>query len=452
MEHIGISDIALYVPENELDLKTLMKERVRWNPRLERHLERALRVTGQEKFRFPHPWEDTVTMAAEAAHGLLGTLSDEELAGIRYLTVGTESGVDHSKPVSAYVQGMLQKSGMAFPSSISSFQVQHACAGGTLALLSVAAMLSVNGRREKGVVIASDISRYETETTAEITQGSGAAALLVEKDPRLLSLDISTAGYCSQDVDDFFRPLGSETARVNGRYSMECYFDNLRNAFEDHAAKAGISPRELLEQTDYFVLHTPFANMPMEGMRHLLSRYMDLDPEQADLYMAKKGFFEGPEAIKKIGNTYTASLFMTLSFLLYREYASSGDQIRGKKVLLASYGSGNTMAVVSGVIAHDAPAVISSWDLDALLSRKREASWDDYQTWLNASAEPEKANAVLASVYPPKGNFCLASIRKDGYRDYMFIDQIERYRSSASISAQMSSKDDEQNRVAEERA
>ena len=215
---VGISDIGLYVPPPVIDLENLVQRRVRLNPRLDRHLERARRVTGQKSIRFPEIWEDSATMAASAIRLLVRQNPGIDLKSVRHLAVGTETGVDHSKPVSAYAHGMLQRAGIELPGTLSSFQVQHACPGGTMALLGVAAMLATGGRpADSGIVASSDVARYETESTAEITQGAGAVALHVQNAPRLLELDLATIGYCSADVDDFFRPLGSITARVNGK-------------------------------------------------------------------------------------------------------------------------------------------------------------------------------------------------------------------------------------------
>ena len=214
---VGISDISVYLPKPVIDLHELVRRRVAQQPKLARHMERAMATTGQKSIRFPELWEDTATMAAQAAYDLLRRNPQLDLAAIRHLAVGTETTVDHSKPVSAYVQGMLQQAGVRLPDSLSSFQVQHACAGGTMALLSIAGMLQTSGRPgESGIVMATDIARYETESTAEITQGAGAVAMLVENSPRLIELDLATVGYFSRDVDDFFRPLGSKTAQGQG--------------------------------------------------------------------------------------------------------------------------------------------------------------------------------------------------------------------------------------------
>jgi hydroxymethylglutaryl-CoA synthase len=425
---IGISDIQLYVPSLGIDLQALKKERIRWKPRLERHLDRAIRVTGQRKIRFPSINEDTATLAAEAAYDVVKNMSEKKLAKLRFLAAGTESGVDHSKPLSAYVEGMLQKSGLKIPENIASFQVQHACAGGTMALLSVAGLLYASGQDSKGLVLASDISRYETETTAEITQGAGAAALLVETDPKLLELDLGTQGYCSRDVDDFFRPLDSKTAKVKGPYSMECYYSNLKDAFAEHCKLRGESPADVLNNTDMFVLHAPFANMPESAMNELLKEHFGYNSEQSKTFLSSKGFYTGTDAIADIGNTYTASMYMVLAHLLAAEYKKSGDDIIGKNILMASYGSGNTMIVYKARVAKNAPKVISGWDLDTIRASEETASWADYQVWLNASSDHGYVMNHIADSDPSVRNFALTSLRKDGYREYAFVDQVAKYR------------------------
>lgn len=100
---VGISDIQVHLPESHVDLQTITEERITENPVL-------------------------------------------DLSRVRYLTVGAESGVDHSKPVSSYVAGMLQSAGVELPRSLTSFQVQHACAGETRSLRSAAASLRAAGR------------------------------------------------------------------------------------------------------------------------------------------------------------------------------------------------------------------------------------------------------------------------------------------------------------------
>jgi hydroxymethylglutaryl-CoA synthase len=400
-------------------LETLVEHRVRQNPRMDRHLERACRVTGQKVIRFPEMWEDAATIAATAAHTLVSQNPALDVRSVRHLAIGTETTVDHSKPMSAYVQGMLQKAGVDLQSALSSFQVQHACAGGTMALLSVAGMLATGGRASDcGIVVNSDVARYETESTAEITQGAGGVALHVASSPRLLSLDLASLGFFSADVDDFFRPLGSTTARVDGSYSMRCYGESLEAAFLDHCGRAGTRPDQTLRDTDYFVLHTPFRNMPESAMEKLLGHVLGFDAEKAKSFLAERSFAAGVDPLARIGNIYTGSLAVALAFLLHDRWQALGEGIVGKRLLLASYGSGNTMVVISARVAPQAVQVISRWDLGRIFSSARAASLEEYEAWTAGPVQPELQARLMENASPPPDAFVLTGIRKDGYREY----------------------------------
>ncbi|MFP4205873.1 MAG: hydroxymethylglutaryl-CoA synthase family protein [Spirochaetaceae bacterium] len=414
---VGLSDLFAYVPRPRISLEKLVEYRVQSVPKLERRLRRALETTGQQAVRYPQIYEDNVTLSAEAAAGILRARGSGE--GLRYLTVGTETPVDHSKPVAAYVEGVLQNAGMDVPETISTFQVQHACAGGTISMLSVAALLAVAGRdSESGIVISSDIARYDAPSTAEVTQGAGAVGMLVERNPRLLSLDLGTAGYASRDVDDFFRPLGSVTAKVKGGYSVQCYNEAFETALRDHAARRGVEPAQVLDEADYIVLHVPFYKMPITALRRVLLHHKGLHEEQADAFLEQRGVIASLAPTREIGNIYSGSAYLSLAYLLAQQHRELGDGIVGKTVLLGSYGSGNTMSVFTGRISAGAPGVISRWNVDALLTDGEEESVEHYERWLRAPLAPEEYREVLAGESIPAGRFYLENIREDGYRVY----------------------------------
>ena len=241
-----------------------------------------------------------------------------------------------------------RKPGIRLPTSLSSFQTQHACAGGHL-------RPSQRGgpacrRRQagdSGLVLSTDIARYETKSTAEITQGAGAVALLVESSPRLVELNIANLGFCSRDVDDFFRPLGSITARVNGSYSMKCYWESLQDAFHRLLRpRSGEKPDEALLSTDYFILHTPFRRMPETALaRSFSSASLGSTRRGQRPSLRRRALPPALILLGRIGNIYNGSLFAVLAFLLHERYQALGEGIVGKRLLFASYGSGNTMIV-----------------------------------------------------------------------------------------------------------
>lgn len=421
---LGISDLAVYVPRPEMDLGRLIAARTRDEPEKGSQLDRARLNTGQVVIRFPQSWEDTATLAAQAVVKLLRRAGDKTRATVRYLAAGTETTLDHSKPVSSYVQGMLADAGVALPANHTNFQVQHACAAGTLSVLSVASLLSLGREGDSGIVAASDIARYDSGTTAEITQGAGAAAILVQRNPRLLALDLATVGYCSQPVDDFFRPVGSTSAQVKGQYSIQCYRRSLEEALVDHAARSGVSVKDVLARTDYFVLHAPFRHMPAIALQKLVHTHLGLDREAVETYLADRRLASAVDPISMVGNTYTASIFLSLAFLLDAEHKRIGRAMVGKRLLLGSYGSGNTMVVLEAVVAPEAPEVIAGWDLDGVLEQSEEASLAEYQEWLERPGYGEGAGESGATRVPA-GSFYLKRIREDGYREYAYAPERE---------------------------
>ena len=391
---VGVSDVSVYVPSPRMRLDSLFDYRVQQNPKLERPLRHAIEKTGQKGFRFPQPWEDSATLAAQSAYELLNR-NPQVVPSLRFLASGTESTVDHAKPIAAYVEGMLQRAGIDVPESISTFQVQHACAGGAIAMLGIAAQLAIaSDRHESGLVISTDVARYDAPSTAEITQGAGAISMLIETEPRLIELDLSTQGFCSRDVDDFFRPIGSITAKVKGGYSMQCYNEALDAAFHDHCRRSNQEPDEALRSTDLFVFHVPFKFMALNALQRLISHHVHIHGDELQHFVDSRGFEESLEPNTRVGNLYTASTFMAMSFLLRERHARFGDDIVGKKIMIASYGSGNTMILVAGRIAAGAPEVIKSWDRDAIWRGESAASIDQYEPWLSAPHTPEKLTSL----------------------------------------------------------
>ena len=418
---VGISEIELYIPPGKITLENLVAFRLQQDPSLERRLTRAVDVTGQKAIRFPLAFQDNATLAASAARGLYIRRKDENPTGLRYIAIGTETAVDHSKPIAAYLQGMLQRSGIAVPDTLSSFQVQHACAGGTVSLLGIAALLQAGGRDgDSGLVVCSDIARYEAPSTAEITQGAGAVAMQLERDPDLLEFDLRSTGYCSNDVDDFFRPLGSVTAKVKGGYSVQCYHAAFERALIDHAERLGTTPAQALRETEIFVLHVPFKNMALTALMKAVQKHLTMDEHEAEAFLQQRGFQQSLDACTQVGNIYSGSAYLAMTFALQERFKTLGSDIVGRNVMIASYGSGNTMLVFRATVAEKAPQVIRNWNLDAIWQHVQPENIDAYLQWIDTPSDDEQQNQRLQKAHVPANMFALDSIREDGYREYSF--------------------------------
>ena len=121
---------------------------------------------------------------------------------------------------------------------------------------------------------------------------------------------------------------------------------------------------------------------------------------------------------KIFGNLYNGSLYAYLAALLEQEYTRLGDKIVGKKILIASYGSGNTMMVFSGTIAAGAPEVIVSWDLMKWNRSSRKAGFEEYLNWLARSKDIDVWRNLLDGAKPEKGRFYLKDFGDTGLRIY----------------------------------
>ena len=420
MRSVGISDINPFLPYHHYRLSQWLETKPE---RKRAALSRAIRATGQEQMRLPQRNEDAVTMAGTAIWRMLQQQRNASyIPFLHYMASGTETGVDNSKALSAYILEALVDAGLELPQRLSTFQVQHACAAGTIALFSLCALLQLSSdESESAVVVCSDIAHYRQSAAAEITQGAGATALLLSNAPRLIALDVSRMGHASQGVDDFFRPLGAMDARVKGEYSIQCYNRALTVAMDDFAQRHNKSAVETLREYDYIVMHSPFKSMARRALHNLLATHTDYTPQQITTYMEERGLIAAIEPIGTVGNIYSASVYFVLYCLLAQQYRRIGADIVGKRVLICSYGSGYTMTIIGGTIADQAPQVIAEWDPDAVLNHSAPMTDDEYRQWMETpyALRAEDLNGYSAQERFQPGVY-LHAIREDGYREYKF--------------------------------
>jgi len=326
---VGIEAIAFHSPQHYIDLEDLAEARG-IDP------DKFTKGLGQLKMAVATPMEDTVTLAVNAARKAIDKF-DIDYSEIGTLVVGTESGVDHSKPVAVYVHEAL-----GLRSNCQAYETKHACFGAMAAVFSANDWIScgrANG--SKAMIIASDIARYPIGDPGEPTQGAGAVAMVISDKPNLLCFDSEIIGNYTKNVMDFWRPLYSKTAFTNGHYSIDCYLNALEGALKDALAKATIPELYKMYQLQACIYHVPFVKMAAKAHhRHFevdAGEQIDKDSERFE--DVKKSFAEktGPwlslNAI--VGNIYTGSLFLSLIDLLRNSMSADLKQIS-----IFSYGSG----------------------------------------------------------------------------------------------------------------
>jgi hydroxymethylglutaryl-CoA synthase len=394
---VGIERLAGYIPSYALSLRDLA---------LARNVppEKMTAGLGVHEMAIAAPCEDVVTLAASAGLRCLRRAGvDPNEIGL--LLVATETGVDHSKPVSIFVHELL---GVGRHCRV--YELKHACYGGTAALMTAADWVRAGGtRRRKALVIASDIARYELRSAGEPTQGAGAVAMLVGNEPRVLALD-AESGTFAANVYDFWRPFGRREALVDGKFSVDCYLDALSGAFLQYRAleRPALGPEEALsDRLTRLLYHTPFPKMASKAHRRLIELdWRAAGRREADDESIAASFrtlaAPGIEAVSHIGNTYTASLYFCLAGILERE----ARMLAGRRIGLFSYGSGCCAEFFTGTMPAGAEAVADA-GLRELLASRTMIDMEEYERLMTTSelgGEPPSAFT---------GEFVFQGVRND---------------------------------------
>ncbi len=346
----GIDAISFYTPRYYLDLKVLAEARkVDFN--------KYYTGIGQEKMGVPPPDEDVVTMSASAALPLLEKVVKEE---IDLFLLGTESGVDQSKAASVFVHGLLD-----LPTRCRVLELKQACYSCTAALQMAAAMVS-HGAATKALVIGADIARYELRSPGEATQGAGAVAMIVSRNPRLVLLE-PEAGYHTEDVMDFWRPNYRKEALVDGKYSTQVYIATLLDCFDQYREQTQRS----LDDFDRFCYHIPFTRMAEKAHQKLLKH------QQADLTRERIAAIlrESLTYSRLAGNCYAASMYVGLASLL----DTCEQDLAGQRIGFFSYGSGCVGEFFSGLVQPDYQHALLREHHKKILDERLELNYQQYE-------------------------------------------------------------------------
>lgn len=381
---VGIDALGAYTPAYGLRLDALA--RARGVP-----VEKIHAGLGCRSMAVAPPWEDTVTLGANAAIRAFvrGDVGPEEIG---LLLVGTETAVDHAKPAGIFLHELLD-----LPASCRTVELKHACYGGTAGVMLAADWLrSGSARGRKALVVASDIARYDPGSSAEFTQGAGAVAVVVAESPRLVSLEPVTGVY-ARNVYDFWRPLDRREALVDGKFSIDCYLDALDGALADYRS-AGGPPDDMTEACAALLYHTPFPKMAQKAHQRLVAHETARAARPVDAAAAERTFATlvepGLGAAREIGNTYTASLYFCLAWLLER----AGARLEGRRLGLFSYGSGCCAELFTGEVVAGAAARAVGIGLADQLAARHELTVDEYEAFARGETRPVDRIAGIPAI------------------------------------------------------
>ena len=292
-KQVGISGFAVYVPPYRVDLESWC----RWT---HNSWDKTRAVVGHS-FRMRGPAQSVYTMAATAVMRLIERY-DVDPTRVGFLGLGTESSTDNSAGA-VIVKGMLDEGlaarGLAALSRHCEVpEVKHACLGGVYALKQALRYLALEPRDRCAIVVSADIAEYARGSSGEPTQGAGAVAMLVEQNPRLLSVDLEHVGSASSyRAVDFRKPVLRNLIRgklnchfqdlpvFNGKYSTTCYLDETLHALDDMTERLGCEPADYYRELAAAFMHRPYHRMPETAlaMSYLFALGRDGERGRAEL-------------------------------------------------------------------------------------------------------------------------------------------------------------------------
>lgn len=268
---VGISGFAAYVPPYRVNLE----DWCRWTGA---PWDKTRAVVGHS-FRMRGPRQSIYTMAGTAAMRLIEQYGiDPERIG--FLGLGTESSTDNSAGA-VIVKGMLDDGLRArgLP-PVNRYcevpEIKHACLGAVYALKYALRYLALTDDDRCAIVISADIAEYARGSSGEPTQGAGAVAMLLERDPKLLSVNLSCIGSASSyRAVDFRKPVLRNLIRnqlnrhfqdlpvFNGKYSTTCYLDETLHALNDMLRRLNATPAAYYHGLGAVFMHRPYHRMPL---------------------------------------------------------------------------------------------------------------------------------------------------------------------------------------------
>jgi hydroxymethylglutaryl-CoA synthase len=369
MTQVGIDLIHFATSDYYFSLETYAQEKgVDYN--------KYLVGIGQEKMSIAPPDEDIVTLAAKAADPILNQVDRNQISAILF---ATESGVDQSKSAGAFLHGLLE-----LPNRCRVVEFKHACYAGAAALQMARALVVANPK-EQILVIASDIAKYDLDSSGEATQGCGAVAMLVKANPRILALEAGS-GYYTDDVMDFWRPNYRSTALVDGKYSTKVYLNSLKHAWQHFTEETG----KQFSDIDAFCYHIPFTKMAEKAHKTLV--------KQAGAEVSEEAFQAqtqpGQQYNRVVGNSYSASVFIGFCSLL----DNANTDLTGKRIGFFSYGSGCVAEFFTGIIQPGYQQHLMTKDHQAQIAQRTPLSYAEYLNF------HEQMNEGTENVIFPKLN------------------------------------------------
>ncbi|MDN6760107.1 MAG: hydroxymethylglutaryl-CoA synthase [Lactobacillus sp.] len=363
---VGIDKIGLFTPNKYVDMVDLAHAR-------NEDPNKYLIGIGQSEMSVADQTQDAVSMGINATMKYIDRI-DKDKIGL--LVFGTESGIDQSKSASLFV-----KTALKLKPEVRTFEIKEACFGLTAALMIARDFVRVHPD-QTAMVIGSDIARYGIGTAGEVTQSAGSVSMLIKADPAILALNDGHSAY-SEDINDFWRPNDSKLAMVDGKYSTQVYLDFFSKTFADYKKQKKLETNDF----DAIIYHLPFTKMGLKANRLAVA-----DQDEATTEKLQNSFDASKQLSRRVGNIYTASLYISLLSLL-----ENGNLPAGALVGLFSYGSGAMGEFYSGNLVEGYEKEVNAAGDENMLKRRQKVSVPEYEEIFNTALDDPENNEELTS-------------------------------------------------------
>lgn len=384
---IGIDKIGFYTPHMYVDMNNLAKSR-NVDP------EKFTIGIGQEKMAIPPITQDPVTLAANAA---LEILDEKDKKEIDFVIFGTESGIDSSKSAAVYVHDLVGLNPYA-----RAIEVKQACYGATAGIQMAKGHVALNPE-SKVLVLGSDIARYGLNTPGEATQGAGAVAIVISADPSIMVLEDQSV-YFTTDIMDFWRPVYSDKAFVDGKLSNEQYMSFFSKVWEQYKTKTGLE----LKDFEAICYHLPYTKIGLKALRTVLDEGTeDVKDRLLDNYKISARYN------RNVGNIYTGSLYLSFLSLLARKEDLDAES----RIGFFSYGSGAVGEFFTGLLQPDYREHLHVENHIKLFSSRKEVTVSEYEKIFQETV-PTDGSTIEFDIDNDPATICLAGMA-DNKRQYV---------------------------------
>jgi len=198
---------------------------------------------------------------------------------------------------------------------------------------------------------------------------------------------------------DFWRPTYSDVAYVDGKFSNEQYLSFFKEVWETYKEKTSAT----IDDFAAICYHLPYTKMGLKALRTILDE--GTEDTQARL---QTRFQESIQYSKRVGNIYTASLYLGFLSLLENATLQAGDRIG-----LFSYGSGAVGEFFTGILQPDYEKHLAKNNHQNLFDLRQKVSIEEYEEIFETVLPTDGSSVDIDTTADP------AQIKLSGIKEHM---------------------------------